>query len=710
MKKTINANKVIFATTGVLFGLSVLVILSKFNGSSQLSSTDVDNAATLTNVLAYSESFENGFNGWQTNNGANVSITSDKVHDGTKGLRIKHTGASSYTSAFYRFTTPQTGRLAGWFYDDMSQPQASVTFSATNDAETEVVSVGIRTQTEGGTQYYVYCTVPDKTQCINSKVKRTAGWHSWKVFVTPKGSYGKIDEMTLSNLNAPKGSQILNTRLTSFQRIKVTASGQNLSTVSNTNSSGYFYFDQIFMYTYPAPKDSLAIYDRVLDIYLESYPDIDIANIDKLIWARKGEFCSKDYDWDRATAATTDDVCPDTGDRSKGPLWWFYDQLGHVHSSILNDGRIHEVKYLRQGDPKHLQKAIADINYLLGQVKKIKDSKQGSSIAPVSLGVNAWLIWNKLDVTTQNTIRTMIEEQATTASNATPQIRSKYISDSGGEENVYPANDIFNLALLMQGNPAGLTDKLRQKAKCYAFHGFTKDESYCGFKSRTIYGGLGDTSLNTENFKFDNHGFHSHPAYAVGVATTLSNMSTRSKITFNEDPGEFHHNATDVYKKMQKYIDYSTFRFKGEKIQVVGPDVNHNGLIDDPLVDPINYFQKTGKDDWGRDAMQVFPVFNVNSFTDPDTGITYPDILKHAQEFTYYIRDNYVWQYELPNIKFTEMRMSDNYRGQLDSGNIYPSYRWRENAGQAALSAAYIFTNDPKIAPYGKPNPIYPPK
>ncbi len=608
-------------------------------------------------AVLFQDGFEVDLSHWQFyQNNANgaINLAPGKGTNNSQGVSLTNNGTNTLTFASYRFATPTQARIAIMMYDDLSNSQAYRFLSVTNDSYTQGMSIGIRPQTN--TQNYVYCPSPDQTGCMDTGMKRTVGWHQFKIFVTTKGTYGKIDAQSFSWLPSNAVNSPINSNFLQFQRANFGIQYGN----ATAN------FDDVYINTFPPPASELDTAMNFINVFLGSYANINISSVNTMIKAREKDFCSVDY---------TSGNCPTDGS-TKPPHWHYMEQLMHVYISLLSTAGAHEIRYLKTGNNSDLTKAIQIIQYIDNDYIRWTHYKSSSYITE-RLTTDSALIWNKLTPQLQQSIKNHVAAEADYFSSIfTPY--SSYISNSSGEENSWPASLLHTVYISFPDLPNAAD--YRAKSKFFAFHSLTRNETYGGYTSRTIY----------DDFMFDNHGYHPHPGYGATTAEGIASMNITDKKYGIAPSTEYNHNSLPVWQKMQAFLDFRTFRYKGNKITQL-----NNGAD--------NIFVPSGLDDWGGDyaGLTFYRVmkdnFNYNGFADPETGFSTSDLAKHAAEFLYYIRDGYLWRYEKPNVQFTEMLIDQGFAHYFPNWQNVESYRWWRNTIAVYDYFSYFYYFDPSI-------------
>lgn len=168
-------------------------------------------------------------------------------------LRLVESGSASYIQ--HTFSSPSTstgttGIVSAYFYDDASKAGGS-TLEVDNPDNTKTVTVGVNPTTNSSNYYYrTGNNNPDSW--IDSKIPRTTGWHHFEIVVTPKGSYARIDGISLSWLPSENKAgttvKAVTTDLLDFYMLKI---------VSNWTTGTYYWDDLTVTYLPTLPSTRL---------------------------------------------------------------------------------------------------------------------------------------------------------------------------------------------------------------------------------------------------------------------------------------------------------------------------------------------------------------------------------------------------------------------------------------------------------------------
>jgi len=485
-------------------------------------------------TIIFQDSFESGLGNWQLTGGP-IETSTSMASDGTRSVSVGYNSSSNWRFASHLFSQPlSSARVMIKIYDDLTLPSGDYAFLSLSDANyTKGLSIGIKPAVSSSN--YVYCPTERLEGCMDSGIPRTKGWHELKIFVTPKGSYGKIDKKTLTTLPANQINHPVNTSFTQFQRINFGVQG--------TSGSGKVYFDFAYIPNIPPAPSDPEIARIAIKTFIDTYP-LDLNTVGQLIEKRKA-----DKKW--------------------------YPNSTHIYITLLNISNIYTADYLITGQTSSLAKAIETIRYVVERKNDWYGDNFLMSLVTYYIVRNSWPIWQNLPLDLQAKIRDLGREAGNFLLTQNPL--SDYINDSKGEENNWKAIALDALSSAFSDMPE--SSLWFEKARIFAFHSLSRYETFGGITTRTIY----------DDYLFDNHNLHPNPSYALGVVASLANITYRNQKMKGYSPEEYKQNAFEVWKKMKEYIDFRNFYFKGWKIS--GPDVIKTGRDDwnDDALAPIVY-------------------------------------------------------------------------------------------------------------------------
>lgn len=431
---------------------------------------------------------------WQIHQaGGNYAETSpDRSQTGSRSLRLHYTG-NDYLSVKHNMPSEQTGIVRAWFFDDMDTSLGTVLVLRDKN-DTHRTHIGVNTSVFPNHYYYRL----DDT-VYNSQITRSQGWHKFEIVSTPKGTYGKIDGLPIACKNKPLCS--------SEHYIQVNHAQKNFYTIDFVSTWGLAsdaYFDNVQVETLWEIPDSISEREyRVVENILASYGATNF----------------------------TDEAFSGEGSRF-----------------IANLATAHALKYRKEETVDDLNRAVNLTQRVANNHSRWKFPFWQSSLTSYNLGLAAWLVWDKLDEPTKHLVRSVILEEADLWANE-KQPQSGYIDDSKAEENAWTAS-FLALAANMFTNDEGATGR-DKAAKCFAFHSITRNETYCGVTTRTVY----------DDFTLDNHGIHGNSDYSLATIELLGAGALTYSKTGRQIPDEFKHHVVELWNNAKGRISPVDYRF-----------------------------------------------------------------------------------------------------------------------------------------------------
>ena len=493
-------NKFFPITTLILAvtGLILTTLLMRSNQNVQKKAAE--NSAILT------QSFEGSAPGWTLS--AGTSFSTEQAKDGSYSLKTVLSPGGSPVTARYNFVSSQQGTVTIYFYDTgTSGGGAGIEIGGDVNGVRHVVTVGVKDAGE----YYYRVGANDPSNSLSSLVPRSVGWHKFELIATPKGSYARIDGISLSWL--PSGNNgattAVDTNLKNFNYIQI----------FSTWNGGTFYWDNLSVV--PLPTYSANIADREKH-FLEVFANIPLP---------------------------PDSNFNDEGERSRSKA------IRALILTILNRNSDDTSKAI------DLLKDVAT-NYAGWGKQWISPT----TAAPYALAT--WLLWPNISGDTQSSLKQVIINEANYWLSQNPG--SQYQGETKAEENSWTAG-FLAIAANMFPHYSN-SSQWEAKARLFAFHSFSNNESYGGFTTQNVY----------PNFLVDSHNWHPSPNYGPASFYLLAGALTYPKTSKNI-PEEFKHNLPQVWEAHKPYINFNNYLFQNLR----RPD----GQID-----------KTGKDDWNMDA------------------------------------------------------------------------------------------------------------
>ena len=601
--------------------------------------------ATASMVL-FEDGFEKGLNNWHSNNSSYVYLAPGKGR-GNTALAIKSPGGGGSSYA-YRFFDNLTARVSVFLWDDTNllrdpNDDTYVYISLHTNGSYGDLSIGIRPKTS--TTNYTYCPGPPDG-CMDTGIPRSAGWHQFKLFVTPKGSYGKIDATSLSWLPGNSINSAVCIDSTTFSRVTIGILG-------STYQGQEFHFDDVSIDTWPGPSGSEAKKDlsqKFLNIYLNNYGQINEETVIDTINNYNKGFMRNCHE----------------GEGDEGLEC--HERKIHIYMLLLHTAVAHGINYKLTGSTSSLNKAISIIEKVSANRSTapwsdplVTDNMAVASRARVDqlLTWASWLVRDKMSVASQQTIENFLVDEANYYSS---QFRgySFYEGNSSGEENSWPGEFLHWLYLAYNWRPEKET--WLNMAKTYLFHSLTTGESYGGVYTQTLYSEVPEKS---EKYLFDNHGFHPHSGYAMLPIEVLAVTDKLERKYFSgRIIPEFEHNVKEVWlKNRSPYINFTTFQY--DKISALGL-YNTNAIRH--LHVRLNFYHLMN---------DLYPATN-------NVGPT-GDLATHAFEYIYFIKDSYLGIPVENNVQFTQPEINE-----IDTANSKASI-WLSNSIHALDYCNYLF-------------------
>lgn len=484
----------------LLFILGIAIIFSFF------SLNRLAKKASAQSVI-FQDDFETDLSQWQiTATPPNsASISTEMAQRGAKSLKLHYVESGSPVVVKREFSSPQNGIISVWFYDNLKNPSGSGV-AISNVDNTQTVSVGVH---PGYTDSYFYRASENKPWMnINSKIRRINGWHKFELVSTPRGSYAKIDGMSLAWLPAEKkfgdnkewSSTAVNTNLRAFSQIQI---------FSTWGALGEYFYDLVEVQTLPSPPaTNLEKEYYFVKLFLKSYQSTDLSPVIN------------------------------------------HPGGSHTYRGLLYTALAHAVRFRKEGNQADLARAESLINQVVDRYQYWGKSWQ-SPVITHNMGLATWLLWNNLSQETKLKVKEKMVTDANYWLPSTDWPANRYIGNSAGEENAWFASG-FTLTALMFPNEEN-SSAWEAKAKKLAFHSLTTnvDNAYTdGSKTQTLY----------PDYRLENHDINPHPHYAAGTVGLLGEGALVYFKTGKEIPSEFKHNVAPVINKTLEYINLNTLQ------------------------------------------------------------------------------------------------------------------------------------------------------
>jgi hypothetical protein len=162
----------------------------------------------------------------------------------------------------------------------------------------------------------------------------------------------------------------------------------------------------------------------------------------------------------------------------------------------------------------------------------------------------AYLLRNEPEVTSRIAeIKTVIKNQAVTYLNRWPE--SGYSGDTKAEENAWHASFLAAAVNLFPDATGSDRQWIEERARCFAYHSLTLNESYCGRTTQTVH----------SDWTLENHGMK-NPIYMAGTIQLLAEGALTYQLSGQSIPWEFTHNVQPLYNKYIEFVDTNTYHYK----------------------------------------------------------------------------------------------------------------------------------------------------
>jgi hypothetical protein len=600
------------------------------------------------------------------------------------GLSIRHDGAGfagadgpvSATELAYaipasvRHSIRQQGaRVSAAFFDDMANAGQHVGLALRGEevgtGDAGAISIGI--WPDLSRDFYVYCVRQNaalgRQNCIPTHKRRSSGWHTLQINVTPKGSYAAIDGESLSFWPAtylPARGTVaeggLNTRLASADEIALF--------VRDAGGDRRYAFDQLALEPYPPFVSEAALAEEKLRLFLSSYENLALF---------------RDAQGNKHQRF----------DDNKFPVFdpAIIQRLAHAHAlRYLLDGG---------GDRNHPDyiKAVDVIRYMVGFYNYSDDYLQAWNDPDLNnegkgdplnhyLGVIhankllnvAWLLWDDLPDDLRQRLAgssgerpgvlihmaRRVERLMADDANITAWARPQYAARSKQESNGWLAVYFFNMAMAFQSHPnAGCW---YEYAKFFALNTFSTGQSssvgVCDGSGNVLKTISVTTRTINDDLLVDEHDYHPNVQYTFGSVNILSVMQLLNRRLRGGDEPAFGHRVPEVYERVLAFVDLYAFQFKGP--QITRRTIDSSGrIVEYPFVDVTQHyspFKPSRRDEGIADAssLTIYRTLaelygeRLNSSRNlagvPQREFVSDDIARHSAEFIHYTRDGYLWK------------------------------------------------------------------
>src|SRR3989344_5614774 len=453
--------------------------------------------------------------------------------NGSKVLLVSSDGTSSPIAA-KKLASPYKGRVSIWFYDPGPGVPGGVFVMVTNNAEDQVVMLGLNPVYPNN--YYYRASANQASLGLDSGIPRKEGWRKFELVVTPKGSYGRIDDISLTYLANKEGGKAtsVNPNLTDFTKIYIAAPWR---------TSGTYFFDDLKFQTLPMiPSDTVVREKYFLKKFLEDPMPAGTDGRPKAIRAAVAAYLNKNKD------------------EAKKMIW----DLANSYPS-----------WIREAKDRQTDGSATPADYWTG------------TFVSSSLGLAAWIMWPELDAATQAKVKEAIFAQAEKYLDLQPRSTFEVPGQAVGldpnntaaEENAAIANTLILVSRMFPREPKAST--FEAQGKKFAFHTLTKSpgESYSG---RT-------TAVADENYLIAEHALYHNLNYGlaagVGMLGSAAGYYLRSGQAI---PDELSHNVRQVFEAHKQYLDFTNYRVNFKQI-LNGLTTDKLGGKDDWAVDGTYY-------------------------------------------------------------------------------------------------------------------------
>jgi hypothetical protein len=601
--------------------------------------------------------------------GINNSYALALRHDGVGS--VTGSGPLSTTELVYALspaeqdvTRAQGVRVSVAFYDDMRDPDNQIGLVVRGiDAVTgEPTAIAVGIWPSRSKDFYVYCARIDagvqRDECMPTPRKRSTGWHTLQINVTPKGSYGKIDNESFSYL--PAFYSVGTTRVTSgsVNGGLLVADEAALFVRGQGTGDSEWYFDNFDVVPYPPFLGDTAVAEDKVREFLRSYEGLKL--------------------FKRA-----DDTLVARYEPGLRPVF--------APSLLQRIGNAYIARYLMDapGNREHpdYQRSVDIIRYMADSYNY--DGQSGwnapsSSSDPLDnhfgaitankLLNNAWLMWPDLpdDLKRQLAARTgerpgifvdlarKLEQLLANDSYVNAWARPEYIGTSKQEGVSWLAIYFLNIALAFGDHPNAAC--WHNYARFFANNALSANETW----SVTVCDGNGNgvktiavtTRTISDDMTVDEHLYHPNISYTTSTVNILSVMRLLNRRIRGSDEPAFGHRVPEVYTRALEFVDLRNFQFKGSRVTRRGSGSNGE-IVPVPFLDPQAFFSPyklSRRQEGVADAtsMTMFRTLaevygaQLNDArliaTVPPDEFAGDDIARHNAEYVHYIYDGYLWK------------------------------------------------------------------
>jgi hypothetical protein len=600
------------------YGLLILLVMGLSVGVTLVTEVTRLGSKAASPIVYLDDKFEYSplsSGGWYPSNGTFVKTEPGLGKTGN-ALAVKHNGTAVYA---HRDLSNLTARVSVSIKDDRNKlndpgKDTYVFVSVNTNSPGGGGSIGIRPKTS--VENYTVCPTANLDGCIDTGIARTTGWHDFKLFVTPKGMYGKIDGTSLSNLPFDDNYIPVNSAVDSYSTYITRI---NIGIYGNDANAYWWYFDNVYINSFPGPQGSDKEEDlslSKLQLYLSSYGNINPGEVINGINIRYAN-CAPD------NVACNEDKLKD------------YMALGYLAVAKGLDYRINN-------NTANGNSAVTIISAMLAN-RLNKPWRHGNGLSGARVDSElAWAYWLVKD--------RMTSDQIVQAENGLKAEADYFLTwrgynaccgdpgggfNTSGEENAWPGTFLNWASIILSYRPESAN--WLTWSKKYLYHSLTANPN--GYNSGETYGGITTQTLwnsNSEDkYLFSNHGFKPHPGYMMGTLyESLAAKKIRMKYGLAIDNTVYDHHIADVWKKNTDNVAYGL----GSKKYV-----NMRGLEFNINPKDITFHDPT-RESFGSGGMSNLTFYAVlkDLFPGLNTPSGINDLGNHAFEYQYYIRDSYL--------------------------------------------------------------------
>lgn len=221
----------------------------------------------------------------------------------------------------------------------------------------------------------------------------------------------------------------------------------------------------------------------------------------------------------------------------------------NVPRSLAATALVHAFIYRKEGEKKHLEKAIYLIKALIDKypswTASLKSPNISFNLAPTTaynIGLASWLIWDEMGVFLRASVKDILVKESDYMLLRIPA--SGFINDTKADENAVVPPLLLLTTLLFPDETNA--KKWEEQGRCYAYHTITisKDAAYCGQKTITAY----------DDFIMDNHNINPHPLYMAAPLVLFADAALVYLASGKGVPDELKHNVIPLWEKIKEFL------------------------------------------------------------------------------------------------------------------------------------------------------------